>query len=178
MVEIRSQRLSGGGGARRRRMFTPGELEVLILHLMRDGPRHGYDLAAEIEDRSGSGYAPSPGTLYPALHKLEKEDAIVALDTGPSRRRTYVMTSQGAARLTAHEQTVDRVLERLERLRPPSPLAQGELTRTALKRLDETVNALRGSIPETLDAQVAARLDDLALLMRRERTPLQTTKEG
>ena len=164
------------GGARRRRLFTPGELEVLILHLMRDGPRHGYDLAAEIENRSGSGYAPSPGTLYPALHKLEHDGAIIAIDAGRSRRRTYAMTPQGGARLGTYMPTVDRVLERLGRLRPPFPVAQGELTRTALKRLEETVDELRGFIPEALDAQVAARLDDLALLMRRERT-LRPTKE-
>ncbi|MEO1158773.1 MAG: PadR family transcriptional regulator, partial [Pseudomonadota bacterium] len=69
-------------GGRRRRPLDHGDLRLLILSLIAEQPRHGYDLIAEIEARTGGTYKPSPGVMYPALAviqdmglaKVKKED--------------------------------------------------------------------------------------------------------
>jgi hypothetical protein len=78
----------GGGGGRRGRVFDGGELRLVLLALLAEQPRHGYDLIREIEERTGGAYAPSPGVVYPTLtmldemgHLAEKQaevDALVA----------------------------------------------------------------------------------------------------
>ena len=50
-----------------RRMFDGGELRLVLLKLIADEPRHGYDLIREIEELTGGAYAPSPGVVYPTL---------------------------------------------------------------------------------------------------------------
>src|SRR6185436_4901039 len=52
---------SGWGGGRRGRMFEPGELRLVLLKLIADQPRHGYDLIRAIEEMTHGTYAPSPG---------------------------------------------------------------------------------------------------------------------
>ncbi|HEX9220143.1 MAG TPA: PadR family transcriptional regulator, partial [Gemmatimonadaceae bacterium] len=56
-----------GGG----RMFDQGHLKFVILRLLDEKPRHGYEIIKEIEERFGGMYSPSPGTVYPTLTMLE-----------------------------------------------------------------------------------------------------------
>ena len=67
-----------------------------------DGQLYGYEIAQKIRERSGGAFAPSEGTLYPALHRLEADGALLATwresDRGP-RRRYYSLTPKGAAAL-------------------------------------------------------------------------------
>ena len=58
-------------GRRARRMFESGELRLVLLKLIADEPRHGYDLIRAIEDLTGGEYAPSPGIVYPTLTLLQ-----------------------------------------------------------------------------------------------------------
>ena len=64
----------GGGdgepGGRRGRMFDGGELRLVLLKLIADAPRHGYDLIRQVEELTGGAYAPSPGIVYPTLTLL------------------------------------------------------------------------------------------------------------
>ena len=72
--------------------------EALILATLADGPRHGYQLALEIEDRSGGAFRFNHGTLYPILHKLESNDFIKgswAEPEGKRKRRQYELTDGG-----------------------------------------------------------------------------------
>jgi len=72
--------------------------EDLILAILSGGTRHGYQLALELEERSGSYFRLNHGTLYPILHKLEKDGMIKGSwsDEGPKRRRRrYALTSKG-----------------------------------------------------------------------------------
>jgi hypothetical protein len=63
----------GGGGGRRgrRRVFDAGELRLVLLKLIADQPRHGYDLIRAIEEMTHGTYAPSPGVVYPTLTMLQ-----------------------------------------------------------------------------------------------------------
>ncbi|MBN9121321.1 MAG: PadR family transcriptional regulator, partial [Planctomycetes bacterium] len=67
----RGERSSGRGEGRARRMFDGGELRLVLLKLIADEPRHGYDLIREIENLTGGAYAPSPGVVYPTITMLD-----------------------------------------------------------------------------------------------------------
>ena len=67
----------GPGGPRgprrmRKQMFESGEVKYVILRLLKEKPRHGYEIIKELEERSGGRYAPSPGIVYPTLTMLEE----------------------------------------------------------------------------------------------------------
>ena len=76
--------------------------EALILATLADGPRHGYQLALEIEERSGGTFRFNHGTLYPILHKLESTgliDGAWAEPAGKRKRRQYALTTDGRQHL-------------------------------------------------------------------------------
>jgi len=53
------------------RLFEQGDLKYVILRLLEEKPRHGYEIIKDLEGRFGGSYAPSPGTVYPTLTMLE-----------------------------------------------------------------------------------------------------------
>lgn len=72
--------------------------ELLILATIGAGPRHGYQIALEIEERSGGYFTFKHGTLYPILHRLEKEgyiDGTWGSGRVPRRRKEYRLTLEG-----------------------------------------------------------------------------------
>ena len=72
--------------------------EALILSALESGPKHGYQLALDIEERSGERFGFKHGTLYPILHKLEKEGLIEGAwsDEGSrGKRKRYRLTGDG-----------------------------------------------------------------------------------
>jgi DNA-binding PadR family transcriptional regulator len=77
-----------------------GTLPLLVLSVVRDDELYGYEIAQRIRERSGDLFAPSEGSLYPTLHRLEREGALTATwrasERGP-RRRYYAMTPAGQA---------------------------------------------------------------------------------
>src|SRR5580704_12862436 len=62
----------GGKGFRAARMLASGDLQLIVLLLLKERPRHGYEIIKELEDRSSGIYTPSPGVVYPALTYLEE----------------------------------------------------------------------------------------------------------
>ena len=85
-----------------RRELLKGSTETLLLSLLAGEPMYGYQVVKEIEDRSSGYFRLKEGTLYPALHRLEKEDLVEGRwDTSPSgqNRRYYYITAKGQKRL-------------------------------------------------------------------------------
>lgn len=84
------------------RELLKGNVPALILSVLKGGNLHGYAIAREIERRSGGVLEWKEGTLYPALHALEKDGLIVAQwelsERGPARK-TYALTPEGEADL-------------------------------------------------------------------------------
>jgi DNA-binding PadR family transcriptional regulator len=70
-----------------------GDVRAAILALLREGPRNGYQIMSEVEERSGGAWRPSPGAVYPALSQLADEGLIEATDAGS--RRTFQLTDAG-----------------------------------------------------------------------------------
>jgi len=72
-------------------------VRAAILALLREGPRNGYQIMSEIEERSGGAWRPSPGAVYPALQLLADEGLIEAEESGG--RRTFSLTEAGRRHL-------------------------------------------------------------------------------
>lgn len=101
-----------GGGRGRRRMFEGGELRLVLLKLIADEPRHGYDLIRAIEEMTGGDYAPSPGVVYPTLTLLE-DMGLVAEQPGEGSRKLFAATAEGLAHLEEKAEEVGELIERL-----------------------------------------------------------------
>ena len=70
-------------------------LALFILHSLTKSPKSGYDLLAEIKEKTGGLWAPSKGTLYPVLHQLEDERLIAVIATGKRAKTTFEVTDEG-----------------------------------------------------------------------------------
>ena len=101
-----------GGRGGRRRMFESGELRLVLLKLIADQPRHGYDLIRAIEELTHGSYAPSPGVVYPTLTMLQDMGLIQeAAADGP--RKAFAITPEGEAHLAERAEEVEALFERL-----------------------------------------------------------------
>ena len=106
--------IRGHGHKRGGRMFEQGDLKLVILRLLEEKPRHGYEIIKDLEERSGGRYAPSPGTVYPTLTLLEEMGYAASTEEGG--RKTYSITEAGKKYLSDNQTTVDDVFERLSEL--------------------------------------------------------------
>jgi len=104
----------GFGGRRLKRLFAHGDLRFVILHLVAEKPRHGYEIIKAIETMVGGAYSPSPGTIYPALTLLE-EQGYVAVQTTDGPKKLYAITDEGQAYLELNSGAVTGVLARMEK---------------------------------------------------------------
>src|SRR5436305_1744891 len=101
------------------RELKKGSAELLILSLVEDQPRHGYDLSKLIEARSGGVLKFRVASLYPLLYRLEKRGWIQGRwieKAGQRRRRYYRLTQAGAAVLAAQRSTWREFVEAINRI--------------------------------------------------------------
>jgi len=105
-----------GGGRRARgpKMFDAGALRYIVLQLIADQPRHGYEIIKEIEDRVGGDYAPSPGVIYPLLALLEDVGHVVVTSEG--NKKLHTITPEGRAFLKENRAFVDAISARMAML--------------------------------------------------------------
>jgi DNA-binding PadR family transcriptional regulator len=126
-------------GRRAGRLFGPGDLRLVLLALLAEQPRYGYELIKAIEDEFGGAYAPSPGSIYPTLSLLEETGLIAASATDGNRRR-YQATAAGRSHLQENHAIVTAVRGRMRLAaraiagqRPPEAIFQAMHTlKTAL----------------------------------------------
>lgn len=98
-------------GRRRRQFFESGEVKYVILELLKDKPRHGYEIIKALEQRMGGWYTPSAGTVYPTLQLLEDQGYVRVVET--EGKKVYHITAEGEAFLEENRQVTDDVFERL-----------------------------------------------------------------
>jgi DNA-binding PadR family transcriptional regulator len=102
----------GGGDFRSGRKLASADLQLLILALLAEKPRHGYELIKAFEERSNGFYSPSPGMIYPALTYLEElGHAKVEVE---GSRKLYHITSTGRDHLSQNRATVDSLFAQLD----------------------------------------------------------------
>jgi DNA-binding PadR family transcriptional regulator len=101
----------GPFGGRGRRMFDPGALRLVVLGLIAEEPRHGYDIIKALEAKFQGAYSPSPGAIYPMLQMLEEADLVVSEADG--NKRLYRITEQGGNYLEENKADLDRINEQV-----------------------------------------------------------------
>lgn len=99
----------GGGGGR---MFGPGDLRLLLLSLIEEKQRHGYELIKDLETKFGGAYAPSPGSVYPTLTLLEELGHVRAATTEGSKR-LFEITDEGRRYLRENEAMLTSIRKRM-----------------------------------------------------------------
>ena len=93
-----------------------GQLELVVLACLRDGPRHGYAIIKELRERTDGELEILEGTLYPALHRLEQAGLIKSrwAAVAGRRRRVYELTRRGAKAFAKHESEWRRFVHTLD----------------------------------------------------------------
>lgn len=125
-----------GGGGRPGRMFGQGDLKLLLLALIEQQPRHGYELIRAIEELCGGLYTPSPGAIYPTLNFLEESGQAAIEPQDDSGKKKYGITADGRAHLDRHRVEVAAVMQRLKlSSRMMAKLAVPEAVRESVHRL-------------------------------------------
>lgn len=96
---------------RRHRRAERGEVRYLVLDAISDQARHGYEIIQTIESKSGGGYRPSPGTIYPTLTMLEEMG--FAKSSKKGGKRCYEITDEGRTELEEHADEVEDAYDRM-----------------------------------------------------------------
>ena len=92
--------------------FQKGDLKYVILDLLKDKPRHGYEIIRELEEMSHGLYPPSPGTVYPTLQMLEEMGYAEAAER--DGKKTYTITEEGLKFLDERKDSADEVRSQMK----------------------------------------------------------------
>ena len=160
---------SGGRrGRRMRRMFESGELRLVLLKLISEQPRHGYDLIRAVEELTGGEYAPSPGVVYPTLTMLQ-EMGLIEEAPGEGARKPFQITEAGTAHLEENAEDVEELMARLKALSPSRYPEGGSPIWRAMRNLGVAIRhrVSRGEISEDTIHEAAALIDELAQKIER-----------
>ena len=106
-----------------------GTLDLIILQSLRWGPRHGYGLAQMIRSNSGERLQVDAGSIYPALHRLEKQKWIEAewqVAETKQRVRVYQLTTAGRKQLTVERTRWEQLSAAIAGILEPAPSAESE----------------------------------------------------
>jgi DNA-binding PadR family transcriptional regulator len=155
-----------GGGLGR--FFAHGDLRLVILHLIAEKPRHGYEIIKAIEERVGGAYSPSPGVIYPTLTLLE-EIGHVTVSAGDGAKKLHAITQEGQAHLDANRAAVAALLARMDeagRAHGGGPAPQVVRAMENLK-LALRMRMARGPLSQDQINAVAAALDAAATSVER-----------
>jgi DNA-binding PadR family transcriptional regulator len=153
----------GGRGGRLGRFFDHGDLRYVLLGLIAEQPRHGYELIKAIEEKFGGLYSPSPGVVYPTLTLLEELGYIRPENTeGP--RKQFVVTPEGTAFLAANQAVVDQLFARIAEVTRTYGSGPAPEIRRAMQNLEAALTIRLGRGPLAADEvrAVAAILDRAA----------------
>jgi DNA-binding PadR family transcriptional regulator len=158
---------SRGEGGRRRRMFDGEELRLVLLKLIADQPRHGYELIRDIEERTGGAYAPSAGVVYPTLTMLDDMGLIEAVSEGS--RKEYAATEAGREHLVERAAEVAALFERLEALGEERARVDRAPIRRATANLFSAIQHRMSRSDATTDVlhEAAAIIDEAAQKIER-----------
>jgi DNA-binding PadR family transcriptional regulator len=157
-----------GGRGGLGRFFAHGDLKLVILSLIAEKPRHGYEIIKAIEDRVAGAYSPSPGVIYPTLTLLE-ELGYATVSDGDGGKKLHAITDQGRAFLDANRTTLEALLARMaeagranESSSAPQILRAMENLKMALR-----LRLSRGPLNDEQATALAAALDAAAQAVER-----------
>jgi DNA-binding PadR family transcriptional regulator len=146
------------------RFFAHGDLRLVVLHLIAEKPRHGYEIIKAIEESVGGTYSPSPGVIYPTLTLLEELGYVTVTTEADGGKKLHTITPQGQTYLDANRPALDALLARMAEANATQP---GEPAPQILRAMENLKFALRLRLSRTALNQaqteaVAAALDTAA----------------
>lgn len=152
-----------GRGRRGERVFEQGDLRLLLLSLIAEKPRHGYELIKAVEDSVSGAYSPSPGVVYPTLSLLE-DLGYARVEAAEGGKKLYTVTPEGSAFLETQGPAQAELKARIDeaavagrgRSAPQIVRAMGNLAMALRLRLT------RGPLSEEQVQAVAAAIDAAA----------------
>jgi DNA-binding PadR family transcriptional regulator len=156
-----------GGGRGGGRFFDQGGLRLVVLKLIADKPRHGYELIKALEEASGGAYSPSPGVIYPTLTLLEEMGFTTASDAGGGRK-LFTITAEGQVHLETSSAMVKGIFEKMAAIAEragafhPQIMRARENLRAALR-----LKMSRGALTTEQAEAVATALDAAAKAVER-----------
>ncbi len=157
----------GGRGGRRERILDQGDLRLLMLALISEQPRHGYEIIKALEEMTGGAYSPSPGVVYPTLTLLQEQGLAEAAEVDGGKK-LYSITEAGHEALQADKATVDAIFARIGEAGArssavgPRVVRAMENLRTALR-----IKLAQGVVGEDQLAAIVKVLDDAASAVER-----------
>ncbi|USA52788.1 PadR family transcriptional regulator [Acinetobacter sp. C32I] len=151
---------------RRGRLFESGRMKLLVLHLIQQSPKHGYEIIKEISDLVGDGYTPSAGTIYPTLTALEEMNLIHVLD---AERKQYQITDYGDSYLKEQQ---DMLLALLQKLRLRREIHNNDQLIDIHRAMENLKTALRlklniADLQQDQIHQIAEQIDQAAIAIGR-----------
>ncbi len=157
-----------GGGGPRGRVLDGAALKLVLLALIAETPRHGYDLIRAIEARTSGAYAPSPGVVYPTLTLLT-DMGLIEEQASEGARKRFAVTAAGQEQVAADAEQATELFDRLQALGEHRARTDGGPIHRAKANLRAAIHhRLAGPDidVETLHA-VAAILDEAAQKVER-----------
>jgi DNA-binding PadR family transcriptional regulator len=157
-----------GRRGRRGRMFGQGELRLVLLALIAENPRHGYELIKEIEEMTGGAYAPSPGAVYPTLQLLEDEGSIEEAEA-EGAKKPFAATAQGRDELDARKDEVEGLMRRLGRHGERTTTVRSHDLFRAMGNLGSVLKnrARAGKLDEATINEIVDMIDEMAKRIER-----------
>ena len=145
-------------GPRHAPPFQKGDLKYIILDLINEKPRYGYEIIQVLKEISHGFYAPSPGTIYPTLQMLVDMDQISYKQH--DSKKVYSITDEGRKFLAENEEYADEIKRQMKGYWNPDDMKQlgkmmrdlgklRHLIRHARKADAEKINSIRDIIAQT-----------------------------
>ena len=138
-------------------------MRATILALLTEGPRTGYQIMSDIEERSRGAWRPSPGAVYPALQLLADEDLIIGDEA--AGRRTYSLTDAGREYVAANPEMARGAWESMAG-------AGGDSGPGDIPRLFTEAARLGAAIAQTAHAGTADQIRSAERLLKQTRRSL------
>jgi DNA-binding PadR family transcriptional regulator len=99
-------------GRRFGRIFEHGDLRYVVLQMIAEKPRYGYEVIKAIEEKLGGAYSPSPGVIYPTLTLLE-ETGYATVSEAEGNKKLYAITESGKAFLAENKSIISAIFDRI-----------------------------------------------------------------
>ena len=143
--------------SRRGSSFQKGDLKYVILNLMKEKPRHGYEIIRELEEQSHGLYKPSPGVIYPTLQMLEEMG--YAVSTEQESKKVYTITEEGQQFLEHQKDQANGVSSQIKRKWSFKNIGRMALVMKEFHALEH----LLGDSFRQLDSDKAARIREILI---------------
>jgi len=161
-----------GGGMRAARMLASGDLQLIILALLQEKPRHGYEIIKALEEHSSGIYTPSPGVVYPALTYLEEGG--YAISEAEGNKKLYRITEYGSQHLEKNREVVDETLHQLQQFGRKMAQFQRHFQHGAAGEPEAVPRREDGPAPEPVSGEERAEGDPSWRQNKREWHELKT----